>query len=66
LPSAGFPLTLRIAGAPRIREAGQEEKTPGDGVDEAGGGFHAAALLCDMEPDIVKVGFGPWRYTVSH
>jgi hypothetical protein len=28
--------------------------------------IHAAAFFGDIKPDVIKIGFGLWRYTVRH
>lgn len=55
-----------IAGSSNIGEVGQKIETVGDRVNQAGGNIHAAAFLGDVKPDVVKIGFGLWRYPVCH
>jgi hypothetical protein len=55
-----------IPGSSNIGEVGQKKETASDRVDQAGGNIHAAAFLGDLKPDVVKIGFGLWRYPVSH
>jgi hypothetical protein len=44
---------LPIASATGRREASQKKKPVRDGVNQPGGDVHAAAILGDMEPDVV-------------
>ena len=55
-----------IAGSSNIGEAGERKETAGDRVNQAGSNFHAAAFLGDVEPDVIKISFGLWRYPVRH
>jgi hypothetical protein len=57
-----FPVT----GTPFMRKVGQKTESVANGVHQPRGDLHTAAFPCDIEPDVVKVGFGPWRYTESH
>src|SRR5580693_9802141 len=43
-------------------ERRRENETAGERVDQAGGDIHAGALPGDMEPDVIKIAFGQWRY----
>jgi hypothetical protein len=55
-----------IAGTSEIEEAGEDEETVCDGVDQAVGNLDAPAFLRDVKPDVVKIGLGTGRYTVRH
>jgi hypothetical protein len=55
-----------IAGTSDIREAGKDEKTVCEGVDQAVGNLNAAAFLRDVKPYLIKIGFGAWCYTMGH
>jgi hypothetical protein len=69
LTHAGAPHSsaeILIAGSSNIGEVGQQIETAGDSVDQASGNIHATALSSDIKPDVVKIGFGLWRYPVSH
>ncbi|HXB73275.1 MAG TPA: hypothetical protein VNY05_33870 [Candidatus Acidoferrales bacterium] len=55
-----------IAGSSNIGEAGQKKEPAGDRVNQAGGNIHAAAFFGDVKPNVIKIGFGLWRYTVRH
>ena len=49
----------------RLDEHG-EQQSLGDRVNQTGGNIHAAALSGDVEPDVVQIGPGLWRYPVRH
>ena len=65
--SAARPGTeIFIAGSSNIGEAGQKNEPARDPVNQAGGNIHAAAFFGDVKPDVIKIGFGLWRYPVRH
>jgi hypothetical protein len=55
-----------IPGTPHVWEAGKQNETVCDGVNQAVCNLDAAAFLCDVKPDVVKIKLGPWRYTMRH
>ena len=57
---------ILIAGSSNVGEVRQKQETAGDRVNQTGGNIHAAALSGDVKPDVVEIGFGLWRYPVSH
>jgi len=57
---------IPITGASCMRKVGQKTKSIGDGVNQSSGDVHTATFPCDIEPDVIKVGFGPWRNEVCH
>jgi hypothetical protein len=48
-----------IAGTPHVGEAGKQNETGCDGVNQAVRNLDAAAILCDVRPDVVKIKLGP-------
>jgi hypothetical protein len=48
------------------REAGRQNETVCDGVNQAGRNLDATAILRDLKPNIVKIKLGAGRYTMSH
>jgi hypothetical protein len=57
---------ILIAGSSCVREGGEKEKSAGDRVDRARRNIHAAAFPGDIMPDVVQIGFRPWRDTMRH
>jgi hypothetical protein len=47
-----------IAPAANLRMLRQQPETLCDGIDKAVGALYAAALVRDVRPDVVKLGFG--------
>ena len=45
---------------------GQQKEPVRDGVNQPGSDLRAAAFLSDINPDVVQVGLGPWRYTAGN
>lgn len=54
------------AGTPQVREAGKQEETVRDRVDQTVGNLDAAAFLRREIPDVVKITLRPWRYPMGH
>jgi hypothetical protein len=55
-----------IAPPPHLRVLAKRKQALRDGVDHANGYFCAAAGADDVEPDIVKFGFGGWKEMIAH
>ena len=55
-----------ITGASGVREGGEEKEPTCYRVNQPGGDVHAGAFPGDVEPDVIKISFGLWRYTVRH
>jgi hypothetical protein len=57
---------ILITGSSTHGRAARKEKRPAIESIRRVGQIHASALPGDVEPDAVKIGFGPWRYTMRH
>jgi hypothetical protein len=55
-----------VTGAASVREGSEKNETAGNRVNQTGRNIHAATFFGYVDPNVVKISLGPWRYTMRH
>jgi len=55
-----------VSTTPQIGMARQQEKSLRYGINQLVGDFDASASSCNVEPNVIEVGYSLRRYAVGH